>query len=475
MAAINLHNTVADLINHAKLVSDAQEKVYCLEQVKEIFLHRADAALIQEFLPTITDFTVERSSQVRKFLVSFGGEIIAKFPLHIPTILTVLSNLVGDSSDAVVRAVATEMTRHYGKIAQFLVSMPTVPKTAFYTKNKDFQDPKDLWLELKNIENLLIAILSSDRVDNVRVQCLRFTASSLLFGIPSYSAHHNVSAIPLHHGFLSRVEVEEVARALMSKLLIWAKRGGPQGFPFTPEQMTELGIALARVLRDRAAEVKSMLPAITSIISGFNDKSVSLVPKELFTSFIDIVTELSTSKDIESSLGLTDGGDSVLKKFSEAIELHKDSVQASQKKNDVGGAERLKQLFQMDEEAFSDEETGVGDAESPLKSSEGNIEDSSYRKRPRPAENEELAPSGSAVVPAAIPIETIFAEDLHSFISVGQKHLCTVSTSHLNKEYGVQFSAVSADTADYLNTAFGHLTSVISAGYLLEPEKQQVI
>jgi hypothetical protein len=450
-------DTVVDLLNRAKLATDAQEKVFVLEQIKEIFLHR-DPSTVSTFVNELLGFVVDRSAQVRKFLVSFLGDITNKYPTHIPAVLSAYNDLVSDSSDSVLRAIASEMTRYYGRIAMSIISMPAVSKSAYYGKAKDAKDPQDFWVSLKGVEAALLNLIAVTRVDNLRLQCIKFAGSCLIFGLPG-PGHNNVSQIPLHHGFLNRTEIEEEARALLSKLMIWAKRGGPQDNVFSTEQMIELGIVLCKIAGDRVSEARYICPAVTSIVSSAAAAGGASDAKSPATALMDACVTLSRRKDVEDAVSSGEGGSAVFKKLLESL----DAWRAARTARPAGGGAELISSLLLQDEAFSDDEAPeVGS--SPAASAQ--------RKRPRPDPNASPSPStavaGTAGAVAATTIapaqaaDTLLAEDILPPVPLlDAGPLCSVATSAQDQPAFVE-TLVSQRT--YSGIIQSHLSSVLSAG-----------
>lgn len=90
---------VVDLLNQAKETGETQKKLFLLEQVKEIVLHR-DSTLLADILPEVLELMLERSVQIRRFLIQLGGEAIGKSALTIPTVLSMFAHLVMENNES---------------------------------------------------------------------------------------------------------------------------------------------------------------------------------------------------------------------------------------------------------------------------------------------------------------------------------------------------------------------------------------
>ena len=70
-----LGDLAVDIINAAKATKDARQKVFQLEQLREIVLHR-DKSLLPDVIGDAFDFMVDKSVHVRKFLILFGRDLL---------------------------------------------------------------------------------------------------------------------------------------------------------------------------------------------------------------------------------------------------------------------------------------------------------------------------------------------------------------------------------------------------------------
>lgn len=390
----SLADKAADSLNQAKLSSSAKDKLFSLEQIKEIILHR-DQSLFPTFIEDITDFVIDKSVAVRKFLAAFGGEVISKFPQHVPAILKLFGFLISDENDSVVRLVVLEMTRHYGRIAMHIIGLDSRAYQSFFVKSSKNQTPKELWEMLKGIENTALKILSTTRSKSLRAQCIRFMSSMLLFSLPleAFSAErsskrfksenqsaYNVVAVSLHHAFLNKEQIEEEARAVLNKLIIWATRWGPHGAHFDDEQMGELAEVLAEVATQRPREMSSILPAIIFLvlaIAGEGEKPLK-PPEELKAGFIDLATHLAESADVK------EGGDKL-----------RDALAALSAKTAIvsSSAALLTNLLQMNEDE-EDEDEDMGELADGVDDFDDDENDLLIRNRAIAAINSIQATSG---------------------------------------------------------------------------------
>lgn len=69
----SLRDELVELINKAKL-QDSKAKLETLAQVEEIVLHR-ERDLLNEFMPILLDFEIDRHVDVRRWLVNLLEQI----------------------------------------------------------------------------------------------------------------------------------------------------------------------------------------------------------------------------------------------------------------------------------------------------------------------------------------------------------------------------------------------------------------
>ena len=260
----SLHDLAIDLINDAKGSKNTAAKLYNLEQIKEIAFHR-DTSILAEIAPDIiNDFMVERSNPIRRYLVSFAADWLQfDFPAAIPLSLSLFGFLLAsESGDSIVRQISCDLTRSYDKTVMHITGLPIKARNS----GPNVADPKSYWGSLRTIVSRLIDMISSDRSEQLRAQSLKLAENMILFGLPaeklssdprlaksrpqSGDPSKGLSAgdIPLHHPFINRNDLEQEAESIFSKLLLWASKGGPQGHPFTPGQMSLLGTRIISLI-----------------------------------------------------------------------------------------------------------------------------------------------------------------------------------------------------------------------------------
>eukprot|EP01038_Epipyxis_sp_PR26KG_P007092 gene7092-9677_t len=277
----NLSDLAIDLFNDAKSVKDSQKKLFYLEQIKEICMHR-DKSVLKEILQPLMDFMVEKSVQVRKFLVRFCSEAVYNDQtLSFPYFLNIINFFLADANDSLVVNVIKEFQKHYERII-LLISR---------SSKSILLDPKVQWTTFRTITNKLNDYIVSTRTDFLKISSLKLVETEMLFGLPlppvtsdprlarsmkkdsSASIAKNAEDIPLHHQFINRNELQQEAEDNFSKMLLWASKGGAQNNPFSATLMSELGQTIANVASLRPKNAGNAANAISVMIQGKGNMS----------------------------------------------------------------------------------------------------------------------------------------------------------------------------------------------------------
>ena len=236
------------------------DRTITLMQVGDIVLNR-DVSLVDEMVPEMLEFMTDRAADVRRYLVEASGAALEKSLAPLAPTLNMYNHLVTDTSEVLVMHITRELCKAYDKMVMNIVNVPIKTK-----QSGPGADPKQMWQHLRTVATRLVDVISSNRGEPLREACLNLAESIVLFGLPAPPVSHdprqrrvavNKEAtlssdnVPLHHAFINRNELEQEAEDTFKKMLLWATRGGPQGFPFTPAQMSLLGQAIARIASQR--------------------------------------------------------------------------------------------------------------------------------------------------------------------------------------------------------------------------------
>jgi hypothetical protein len=272
-----------DLINKAKLAQNSQQKLFNLEQVKEIIFYR-DKTLITDVIPELFELMLERSVAIRKFLVKVAGDALRHSLSLTPHVLPLFSFLIVDGNDKVLQSIAFELANCYDKISIFVATMPSraVNLTGTVTGRQDSgHDPRDLWHQLRSMTNVLVETIASNRSDPLRIQSIKLCENVVLFGLPpsnaptikdprmaKFASGRTLLDIPPTHQFIDRNDVEKEADGILSRLVLWARRGGPQGFPFSQTALSQLGQTIGVIAAERLSVFRKAIPALLFLIQA---------------------------------------------------------------------------------------------------------------------------------------------------------------------------------------------------------------
>lgn len=252
----HLRHLVVDLINDVKSTSDAQSKLYLLEQIREICLHR-DKSALRDSVADMADFVLEKPMSIRKFIVRFFNEAMIQDPDCVfPHYLTVLQYYINESNDTLLTLLAKSFNSYYESVLLKIIHM-TAPAA---TKSPSGLDPPQLWQTFCGLVARFHDFVSSSRSEQLRTNCLKICESVMIFGLPnqqltvtsdprlarkdprlnrgaaskpadsaaaaagpsSSSTAQTVEEISLHHPFVSKTEIQRVAEDYFTKVLLWS-------------------------------------------------------------------------------------------------------------------------------------------------------------------------------------------------------------------------------------------------------------
>jgi hypothetical protein len=315
MTSVN-HLLLVDLINNAKSTKDAKNRLFQLEQIRELVFFRETSLLI-EFVSDIFSFMIDKSTVIRRFLVKFAGELFDNnASLGLSHILECFHYFLADSNDTIVKEIVRIMTRLYAKLLQ------TICNSSVSTAS--VSEVKPLYTSFKGIITRLNDVISTSRTDDLKELCFRLLEEEILFGIPattttvdprlnrrlndprlarstaatssssgkdaaasssSSSSSFSIEDIPPHHPLLSKTDIQKEAEDFFSKLLLWCSKGGAGGSgsssAFSPHLMSILANVIATVGSTRPSLSLNCAHTLTSLINGKgSSSSISAMSKE---------------------------------------------------------------------------------------------------------------------------------------------------------------------------------------------------
>ena len=254
---------VIDLVNSAKVGLDRKKLEVVLHQIREIALHR-DQSVLPHILKDVLDLAIGANAHIVYFLVTFAADALRINFSLLPVVLSSYNFLMTTDSDKVHRFVSLELTRIYSKAAMAVADMVNAPEA-------NEAAVKQTWKQLCSITDKLIDKISSIRAtEQLRTNGIALAENLVLFGLPApqmkadprrrraagtEDASLSVASLTSMHPFVLELksELEKAAEDVFSKLVLWAYQGGPQGSPFTPEQMAILGQSLSMIAGQRYA------------------------------------------------------------------------------------------------------------------------------------------------------------------------------------------------------------------------------
>lgn len=310
-----LGDLVVELVNKIKESSNVKEKIFFLEQIKEILFHR-DKSIMNDMIPNVFELMLDRSVQIRIMLIKIAGECARKDNKLIPRLLILFSFVVVDGADAVLDNIANEFTPLYDKIAIYISNIGVKQSSNSFRTEGLIGDAKEIWNHFRSLIAALLEMVSSNRSDQLRLQSMKLRESMILFGLCQISKDprilrqgNSITEISLHHPFINRSDLESEAEAELSKLVLWATRGGPHGYPFSPALMGQLGYSIGKIACARPTCAKIVIPAVIFIVSGklnlihlMNDNTKEMLAKAIENLISLGISETDDSISLKSKL-----------------------------------------------------------------------------------------------------------------------------------------------------------------------------
>eukprot|EP01041_Mallomonas_annulata_P002034 gene2034-3952_t len=290
------YGLVTDLINQAKVSKDTQSKIFHLEQIKEIIFHR-EPSLLPHVIPEILDFMVDRTVSLHKFLIQLAGAALKRDYSLAPSIISLFNFIVADAQENTIRTLGNELAKSYDILVIAIANIQK--KTAGH-------QAKDLWNQLKYTTQTLLDMLPTSRSEIIRLSCLQLAQSVVMFGYPGNATtnsnikrlqRHNITEIPLHHPNIDKNTIHSEAEVLLSKMALWARRGGPQENPFTDSEMTQLSRSLGKIAVERTSAVNTAALSLSFLLERKGNESYR-------QQLIPIVEEVITVNPAPSILDL---------------------------------------------------------------------------------------------------------------------------------------------------------------------------
>ena len=252
--AFDYLSLAVDLLNQAKSESADKKKRILLEQVREIVLHR-DKTLISDIVPEILDMALNMNVQSRVFVVNFVSECFdLEFDSILEPSLACFTFLLSLDHEKIWDSIAQVVLKIYTRVILTLANDFTTAKKP---------NLKQLMMQMRSLASKVMDKIPNSTNDSFRTQAVHLARVVVLFGLRApeqkvdprrrgasgaSTESQSVKDISSTSEFASMIpQLEEEAEQTFENFLYWSKNGGPQGSPFTPEQMSVLGQSVCTV------------------------------------------------------------------------------------------------------------------------------------------------------------------------------------------------------------------------------------
>ena len=304
---MSLLEFATELVNEAKLSTEAEETIFKLEQLKEVVFHR-EKGLISNVFSGVMELMTRSSTKIKRFLIKFASDALPLAPKIVPEYITLLGFLIDDQNDSIRKAAILQLSRVYDKVAMDVVNI------------KD-SNSAEIWNTLKSIVDKVEDVLTSNEA--MSLECLRLIEAAICFGFPSMNkaaskgsaqqdglTMYSTGDIPIHHPHINRQNIEKDSEATFAKLLMWLTRGVASvgnTQAFSPAFMFALATTVAKVTIERSTSSRllSTSKALTiylgtlNKLNGLNDEgNLDLIGRE------NISRSIKRILAITSELGL---------------------------------------------------------------------------------------------------------------------------------------------------------------------------
>ncbi|XP_074640461.1 symplekin-like [Tubulanus polymorphus] len=213
--ADNTYHRVVDLLNKAGLQQRDAAKITNLKQVQELIINK-DLNLLDNFLDEMMAFQMDKSPEVRKFVVGFMDEASKKEPELLPKFIGYLHMMMNDENVNVIKKIILSMTRIYRSSLQWLL------------KSKEITEQiESMWKYVNVIKETILKMIDSEN-DGIRTHAVKFVENLVLTlterssesEIPKNMEHElTLDKIPQDHQFIKYKKLEDEG-AEAFKLLI---------------------------------------------------------------------------------------------------------------------------------------------------------------------------------------------------------------------------------------------------------------
>ncbi|XP_071796722.1 symplekin-like [Asterias amurensis] len=204
---INVSDRVIELINQAHLMTKDAQKIAHLKHVQELIVHK-DPTLLDNFLDEVLQFQLDKSADVRKFVIGFIEEACKKDNDMLCSVVPHLNSMLGDSAQyvAVIKKIILCSMQLYKVAMKWLVNARTFG-----------EEMEAVWDLIQEIKGKVFIMLDSEN-DGIRTHSVKYMESLVLVEsarVPASElpkkaeADISLDQIPEDHGLLKRDELEK--------------------------------------------------------------------------------------------------------------------------------------------------------------------------------------------------------------------------------------------------------------------------
>ncbi|CAF3578437.1 unnamed protein product [Rotaria sordida] len=201
----NIQEKIVDLLNQALLYGKDSIRVQHLRHIQELIL-RKDPSLLNHFLEEVLNFQTDKSSEVKKTIISFIEEVCQYDSKLIIKVIDSLHLLLNDENIFVQKKLILSMISIYQSTLTWLVKCQLIDENIH-----------NMWQCMTNIKNQIISMLNldDDRLCTVVIKFIEMLALTL----SRYEKDFSINLLQNDHKILSRIKLEQEEKEMIEKLL----------------------------------------------------------------------------------------------------------------------------------------------------------------------------------------------------------------------------------------------------------------
>ncbi|KAF6079576.1 symplekin [Phyllostomus discolor] len=246
---------VVDLLNQAALIT-SDSKITVLKQVQELIINK-DPTLLDNFLDEIIAFQVDKSIEVRKFVIGFIEEACKRDIELLLKLIANLNMLLRDENVNVVKRAILTMTQLYKVALQWMVKSRVI---------SELQEA--CWDMVSAMAGDIILMLDSDN-DGVRTHAIKFVEAFIVTLSPRMADSEvprrheqdiSLDRVPRDHPYIQYNVLWEEGKAALEQLLKFMVHPAISSINLT----TALG-SLANIARQRPMFMSEVIQAYETL------------------------------------------------------------------------------------------------------------------------------------------------------------------------------------------------------------------